>query len=76
MPVFLLDSNAHPLVLVVEVLLALVVPNPALLLDVTMNGGDLAGLSSKVTAHGQRRCLQETPRKHEVGRDIDVAEEV
>lgn len=53
MPVFLLDSETHPLVLVVEVLLAFVVPNPALLLDVTIYGDDLAGQSTSVALDGQ-----------------------
>lgn len=53
MPVFLLDSKAHPLVLVVKVLLAFVVPNPALLLDITIHDDDLAGLSTSVALDGQ-----------------------
>ena len=47
MPVLLLHSKAYPFVLVVEVLLAFIVPNPALLLYVARYDDGLAVFFSK-----------------------------
>ena len=53
MPVFLLHSKTYPFVLVVEVLLAIVIPNPALLLYVTKYNVDLATRSNRMALGSQ-----------------------